>query len=62
MSTENGAELQGNILRLGAWPIELTSFFFRKIIKIVLQNQKLSKLCFIVEKIFRSLGLHLVVK
>ena len=50
MSAEHGAELQGNILRLGPWPIELTSFFFRKIIKIVLQYQKLSKLCFIVEK------------
>lgn len=62
MSAEHGAELQGNILRLGPWPIELTSFFFRKIIKIVLQYQKLSKLCFIVEKKFRSLGLHIVVK
>ena len=55
-------DLQSNLPRLGAWLIDLTSFFRWRMWDIVLEYWKLSKLCFIIGKTFGLLGLYVKVK
>ena len=55
-------DLQSNLPRLAAWLIDFTSFFLWKMVDIVLQHWKLSKLCFIIGKTFILLGLYVIVK
>ena len=59
---ESHLDLQSNIPRLGASLMDLTSIFLLKMLEIVLEYEKLSKLCFIIRKTFGLLGSYVVVK
>ena len=52
MRCNSNLDLQSNLPGLGAWLIDLTSFFIWKMWDIVLEYWKLSKLCFIIGKMF----------
>ena len=59
---ESNLDLQNNIPRLGGSLMDLTSIFLLKMLEIVLEYEKLSKLCFIIRKTFRLLGSYAIVK
>ena len=50
LSCESNLDLQSNIPRLGTSLMDLTSIFLLKMLEIVLEYEKLSKLCFIIRK------------
>ena len=62
MCCDSNLDLQSNLPYLGAWLIDLISFFLWKMMDIVLEYWKLLKLCFIIEKTFGLLGLYVIVK
>ena len=55
-------DLQSNLPRLGAWLIDLISLFLWKMLGIVLEYWKLSKLCCVIGKTFGLLGLYVILK
>ena len=61
---ESNLDLQSNINipRLGASLMDLTSIFLLKMLEIVLEYEKLSKLCFIIRKTFGLLASYVIVK
>ena len=59
---DSNLDQQSNLPRLDAWLIQLTSFFLWKMLDIVLEYWKLSKLYFIIGKLFGLLGLDVKVK
>ena len=62
MCCDSNLDPQSNLPYLGAWLIDLISFFLWKMMNIVLEYWKLLKLCFIIEKTFGLLGLYVIVK
>ena len=62
LSCESNLDLQSNIPRLGTSLMDLTSIFLLKMLEIVLEYEKLSKLCFIIRKTFGLLGSYVIVK
>ena len=59
---KSNLDLQNNIPRLGGSLMDLTSIFLLKMLEIVLEYEKLSKLCFIIRKTFGLLGSYVIVK
>ena len=59
---DSNLDLQSNIPRLGVYLIDLTSFFLWKMLNIVLEYWKLSKLCCVIGKTFGLLGLYVILK